>query len=91
MTSVLDGLRQKIQKIDVELVDLLRQRMNIVLKIGQVKTEQGFPMQDNKREKEVISNVLKLPHDPIPSKDLLALFQHIIDICLDAQQKSYVK
>ena len=53
--------------------------------------EEGIPMQDNKREQEVISHVLKLDHDPIPSTDLDALFRHIIRICLEAQQKTYVK
>ena len=91
MTSSLDNLRQEIQNIDTELVNLLRQRMSVVLKIGQAKLEQGFPMQDNKREQEVISHVLKLDHDPIPSEDLDELFQHIIRICLDAQKKAYSK
>lgn len=91
MTLSLDQLRQQILKIDTELVNLLRQRMNVVLKIGQAKKEQGFPMQDNKREQEVISHVLKLDHDPISSEDLDGLFRYIIRICLDAQEKTYSK
>ena len=89
MTLSLDDLRQQVHEIDTELVNLLRKRMTVVLRIGQTKSKQGFPMQDNKREQEVISHVLTLDHDPIPSDDLNALFQHIIRICLEAQKKAY--
>ncbi|MBN2029899.1 chorismate mutase [bacterium] len=91
MILSLDDLRQQIEEIDTQLVDLLRKRMRVVLKIGQVKLEQGIPMQDNKREQNVISHVLTLEHDPIPTDDLNALFKHIIRICLETQKKIYLK
>lgn len=88
MLVSLNDLRKRIQEIDVEIVSLLRQRMNVVLEIGKIKTDMNLPIQDKIREQQVISNVLNLPHDPIDSDSLKALFQHIMQICLKAQQKT---
>jgi chorismate mutase len=85
MVNQLECLRQQIHDIDREIVRLLSERFQLALKIGQIKTGMGIPFFDRNREKEVISNVLKMPHAPLDEKSLEELFQHILQICREAQ------
>ena len=55
-------LRKDIDKLDDEIVELLRKRIEIVKKIGEIKKEKGIPMRDKQREAEIIER-LKLDKD----------------------------
>jgi chorismate mutase/prephenate dehydrogenase len=53
-TKDLDGLREKIENIDREIIDLIAQRLGIVLEIGTVKSSMKIPIRDYRVEREVI-------------------------------------
>lgn len=86
MVDPLECMRQQIHDIDREIVRLLSERFQLALKIGRIKTGMGIPYFDRNREKEVISHVLKMPHAPLDEKSLEELFQHILQICREAQK-----
>lgn len=46
----LDNFRQEIDKIDDSIIELLEERFNLVIKIGQYKKEKSLPIFDPKRE-----------------------------------------
>jgi chorismate mutase len=50
----LDDLREEIQSIDRELVELIAQRTYVADSIAQVKREQGIPTVDEEQEKRVM-------------------------------------
>jgi chorismate mutase len=50
----LDDLRLEIDAIDQEMMSLFRKRMDVSKKIGQYKAENGLPVLDEIREKELI-------------------------------------
>lgn len=89
MSAKFDVLRQKIHQIDKELVRLLCQRIQLVQEIGHEKNKMGLPVQDKDREREVISHVLSIPHNPMDSEILENLFWHIIRVCRDIQLKKF--
>jgi len=55
----LKKLRQEIDKIDRKLVNLLRQRKNLVQKVGLFKKKHGLPIFNKAREKEIYKKLDK--------------------------------
>ncbi len=56
----LNQLRSEINKVDSKLVSLLKQRLEIIRKIGKFKKENNLEIFDSAREREIISNFLSL-------------------------------
>ena len=88
MQKDLDVLRNKIQKIDHEIVSLLNQRIEAVQQIGQIKIKLGLPIIDKEREKRVLSHVMNTSHNPIYSNSIQNIYQHIIQICRETQMNT---
>lgn len=55
----LEEYRQKIDKIDSQLLELFIKRIDIVKHIAQYKKDNNLPITNNIREQEVIDNKLK--------------------------------
>lgn len=49
----LDKHRKEIDKIDDSIIELLEQRFNLVVEIGQYKKEKNLPVFDAKRESAI--------------------------------------
>lgn len=49
----LDKYRKEIDKIDDSIIELLEQRFNLVVEIGQYKKENNLPVFDVKRESAI--------------------------------------
>lgn len=49
-------LRKEIDDIDGKLINLIEKRFEISKKIGKIKRERGFEIEDKKRENEIIEN-----------------------------------
>ena len=71
--------RDRIDKIDLELVKLLNKRAHCAKEIGKLKMKIGIEAYSPKREKEVIKNVASANQGPLPLKAVRRLFKHIID------------
>lgn len=56
----LQELRGRIDRVDRQLVDLYRQRMEIVAQISDYKCAHGLPVYDAEREAALLSRVEKL-------------------------------
>ena len=54
MTEGLGRLRERLNEIDRELLELAAERQQIVHEIGQVKASRGLPTRDFEREKQVL-------------------------------------
>lgn len=91
MQKDLDVLRNKIQKIDHEIVSLLNQRIEAVDQIGQIKIKLGMPIIDKEREKHVLSHVMNTSHNPVHSNSIQKIYQTIIQICRETQMNASTK
>jgi chorismate mutase/prephenate dehydratase len=82
----LKRLRERIDKIDVELVRLLQERLEVAKKIGRTKAESSQHPLDLSREREVIQHILKQNAEKFSPGGLKVIFGEIISVCRDAQR-----
>jgi chorismate mutase len=50
----LDAVRNKIQEIDEEIIDLVAERQRLAAKIARLKQEKGLPIRDDEQRKVVL-------------------------------------
>lgn len=81
----LNDLRTEIDFIDAELVKLLEKRMNISLKIGEIKIENDMPIFDPKRENEIIENRISLLKNKKLSNQLKSILDEIMYVSKSIQ------
>lgn len=83
----ISSLRRKIDKIDEEILNFLRKRVETCKSIGEIKREHQIPIRDLKREKERYTYITKrateLDLNPQKTK---AVYQKIIALCINAQK-----
>ena len=71
--NALDQLRSEIEAVDTQLLELIAQRLELAVKVGQQKEEMGIPIRDWSVEKNVIDRAhhtaqkLKLPTEFVKS------------------------
>ena len=70
-------LRKKLDYIDEDILILLEKRMDIVIKVGQLKSELDMPIEDIKREKEIIKRLTDQSHNKLSDKQLIRIFQAV--------------
>ena len=79
--------RKKIDELDGKLVDLLSQRAQAAHEIGKLKRNAGMPIYEPDRERKVFDNVRSVNPGPLPDRDLLRIFERIMDIMRGIQQQ----
>ncbi len=79
----LDEARQKIDSIDKELIKLFEERMNAVCDVARYKKENGLPIYNGQREREVVNKVTK----EVPEE--LALYTKILYNTLFSVSRGY--
>jgi len=88
----LNQLRKKIDKIDSEILELFKKRLNIVEKIAEVKRLSGLKITDKKREREMIEKRKKIGEREGIEKMLVEeLFKKIISLSKKHMRKVYKK
>jgi chorismate mutase / prephenate dehydratase len=74
----LKTFRVQIDKLDVQILDLINKRANLAAQIGKVKSENGGDVFNPAREEEVITNLLKANKGPLPEMTIRAVYREII-------------
>ncbi len=78
--------RESIDRLDLQLLELLNQRTSIVEEIGRVKQELQLAVYEPKREDQVFANVLSHNLGPLPPDAVKRIFERIIDEMRTVQQ-----
>ena len=73
-------LRQKIDKVDLELLNALNQRAKLVMEVGKIKQKEKIEVLDRGREAELMKRLSELNKGPLDVEMLQDLFQSIINI-----------
>ena len=76
----LEQLREKIDKIDGQLLPLFLERMEVCSKVADYKREHGLPVLDADREKEVLQNKMKKVDDPKLQPEVYEFFNAVMGI-----------
>jgi chorismate mutase len=78
--------RVSIDQLDIQLLNLLNRRTEIVEEIGRIKQELHLGVYEPKREDQVVTNVLKHNPGPLPPDAVRRIFERIIDEMRTIQQ-----
>ena len=80
-------LRSELDLIDKEILVLLENRMDLIRKIGQLKSKLDIPIEDTKREKEIIQKLTNHSHDKLSEKQLIRIFKAVFKSSKNEQKK----
>lgn len=82
--------RKKIDELDRELVALLSERARAAVEIGKLKRNTSMPIYEPDRERIVFTNVQELNPGPLPGRDLVRIYERIIDVMRNIQKEGIV-
>ena len=74
----LDELRQRIDELDRELVQLLNERAKVVVEVGKLKSKTDKPIYAPAREKQVFARITEANQGPLPDKTLKAVWRELM-------------
>jgi len=83
----LKELRERIDKIDKHIVELLKERIEVAKTIGKIKEDIGYESFDLLREKEILNKILELNQKVFPEDTLRVIYSEIIKACRSVQQR----
>ncbi len=78
----LDGWRSRINDLDEQILNLLTQRAQAALRIGELKTQAGLPFLVPEREAQILDRVVALNRGPLPADALRAIWREILSASL---------
>ena len=80
-------IRERIRRVDEEIVALVARRVELAREAGRVKREADMPLVDETREREVMARARELADaSGLPRAELRALFDHLIALSRRAQE-----
>lgn len=77
----LQPLREQIDAIDAQILDLLNRRAKVAQEVGHVKAETNAPVFRPEREAQVLRRVAKRNAGPLDSGDVQTIFREIMSSC----------
>jgi chorismate mutase/prephenate dehydratase len=81
MTDKLKPLREQIDAIDAQMLELLNRRARVAQEVGHVKAETGAPVFRPEREAQVLRGVAERNPGPLAGTDLQTIFREIMSAC----------
>ena len=82
----LEDIRVKIDEVDEQLSELFAKRINLVKEVSKLKHEQGLPIEDLKREAEILRKHSGRFSDPEDKAAYERFQRELISICKDLQK-----
>jgi monofunctional chorismate mutase len=80
-------LRDKIDLLDEQMLDLLVQRFSVSREIGEIKASDGINVGDPNREQEIIDRLANKLKGKLDKDDIAAIFGPIYHISKKLQKK----
>ena len=82
----LESLREEIDQIDSEIVNLLNERVRKASEIGKIKKKSGVDPYDPAREEQVFQKICKLNQGSLRDVSLRALYREIISASISMEK-----
>ena len=86
----IEDWRKKIDELDCRLVALLSERARAAVEIGRLKRNTSMPIYEPDRERVVFENVQQANPGPLPGRDLVRIYERIIDVMRNIQKEEIV-
>jgi len=87
----LGELRQRIDEINLQILELLNERIEVVQQIGIEKQKTGMKVHDSVREKEIIEELVKKNQGLMTDEMVNQIFQEIFKMSVKFQEKQNIK
>ena len=81
-TDGLAGLRQQIDALDRQLLDMLNQRAHLAEQVGDIKRAEGSPFFRPDRVAQVLEKIQQLNTGPLKNNHVAAIWREIMSACL---------
>jgi chorismate mutase len=82
--------RKKIDELDRRLVELLSERARAAREIGRLKRDTSLPIYEPERERHVFENVQGMNRGPLKGRDLVRIYERIMDVMRNIQKEEIV-
>jgi chorismate mutase len=86
----IEDWRKNIDELDRKLVALLSERARAAVEIGKLKRNTSLPIYEPDRERIVFENVQAVNPGPLPGRDLVRIYERIIDVMRNIQKEEIV-
>jgi len=86
----IEDWRKKIDELDRKLVELLSERARAAVEIGRLKRNTSLPIYEPERERIVFSNVQEANPGPLNGRDLVRIYERIMDVMRNVQKEEIV-
>jgi chorismate mutase len=83
----IEDWRNKIDELDRRLVALLSERARAAVEIGRLKRNTNLPVYEPDRERIVLTNVQDANAGPLPGRDLIRIYERIMDVMRNIQKE----
>jgi chorismate mutase len=83
----LDALRDSIDALDHQILVLLRQRVELVLQVGELKRQHQAEVYDPERERRVLEALANAAQPPLSPDTARRIFERIIDESRSQEQR----
>lgn len=90
MDDKLKPLREQIDAIDGQILELLNRRARVAQEVGHVKAETNAPVFRPEREAQVLRKVADLNSGPLVSSDVQIIFREIMSSCRALERRVVV-
>jgi len=87
MVAELRELRDSIDEIDLQIVELLAKRLRLVMSVGEVKRTRGLQVYDAARERDLLARVAGAAPSPLEPAMAERIFQCIIQESRDLEKR----
>lgn len=83
----LNQLRDAIDEVDHQILRLLKQRVELVLKVGEVKRQHAASVYDPERERNMLARLAAAAEAPLQPDRARRIFERIIDESRSQEQQ----
>ena len=90
MEKLLKPLRDQIDAIDAQLLDLLNRRARVAQEVGHVKNRVDAPVFRPEREAQVLRGIAERNPGPLGNNELQTIFREIMSACRSLEKKVIV-
>jgi chorismate mutase len=75
----LEQLREQIDEVDRRILELVAERVRIVLRVGDIKRELDLAVYDPERERRLLAKLTELAPEPLDATTVRRVFERLID------------
>jgi len=91
MNQDLKQLRDRIDEINVQMLELLNERTAIVECVGREKEKQGLKKYDPIRENQILEQLKELNNGPMTDEMMIHIFKEIFKLSVKLQEDNSQK